>query len=139
MTAGISGPALSWQKTTIFNEADSELHDLTLQTWTCHCRVLRGEFLHAQQCLESAVDCLLRLLQRFAADGPLRRIRARNPRRGLEALAPALARELLAIVLGAVDLPEARLLEVAERELKPLSPTLDWDEVASILRRMRAA
>jgi len=116
----------------------SELQNLALLAWTCHCRATRGEFLHAQQCLESAVDVLLRLLQRFAGDGPLRRIRARNPRRGLEAMAPALAHDLLAIVLGTVDMPEARLLELAERELKPRAITLDWDEVANIRQRIRA-
>jgi hypothetical protein len=114
------------------------LQNLVLLAWTCHVCAMRGEFLYAQQCLESAVDILLRLLQRYG-DGPLRQIPARNPRRRLETLAPALAHELLGVVLGTVDMPEAHILEIAERELKPLSRDLGWDEVAVLRRRMRTA
>jgi len=140
MNAGLENAAVGWLRpAATIEEAESELQTLALLAWTCHCRAMRGEFLHAQQCLESGIDSLLRLMQRFAGDGPLRRIRVRNPRRGLEALAPALAHELLAVVLGTVDMPEAQLLELAERELKPLAPALDWPEVANIRRRIRAA
>jgi hypothetical protein len=46
---------------------------------------------------------------------------------------------LLGVVLGTVDMPEAHILEIAERELKPLSRDLGWDEVAVLRRRMRTA
>src|SRR5262245_41618511 len=78
------------------------LQSLVLLSWNCHVRSLRGEFLYAQQCLESAVDELLRLLRRCGGTR-LRNLHIRNPRRRLESQAPALAHELLGIVLGAVD------------------------------------
>ena len=137
MNKEAESPALAWLRPVVVTGSDeSELQSLALLAWTCHCRSMRLEFLHAQQSLEAAIDVLLRLLQRFAGEGPLRRIRAANPRRGLESLAPALAHELLAIVLGTVDMPEARLLELAERELKPRAHALDWEEVASIRLRI---
>jgi len=113
------------------------LQSMILLAWNCHVRALRGEFLYAQQCLESAVDELLRLMRRCGGSST-RNLHARNPRRRLEIQAPELAHELLGIVLGTVDMPEVRLLELAERELKPHAPGLDWEQVASIRRRMGA-
>jgi hypothetical protein len=114
------------------------LQSLVLLAWSSHLRVLRGEYLYAQQCLESAVDTLLRLLQR-SGELPLRRIQAGSPRRDLETHAPALARELLGILLGVAEIPEACLLEIAERELKPRAAGLGWEEVAKVRRRIRSA
>src|SRR5262245_41727454 len=84
-------------------DAHGELQNMVLLAWSGHLRSLQGEFLYGQQCLESAVDVLLGLLRRFRG-GALRHIQAPNPRRGLETLAPALAHELLGILLGTVDM-----------------------------------
>src|SRR5262245_31055700 len=99
---------LAFQPAPAPRDEHGALQNMVLLAWSGHVRVLHGEYLYGQQCLESAVDVLLGLLRRYGG-GALRHIQSPNPRRGLEALAPALAHELLGILLGTVDMPEVRL------------------------------
>ena len=112
------------------------LEHVALFAWLSHCRARGGEYLHAQHYLASAVDDALRMMRRFAAGDEFARINYLMPRRRLGLIAPALARELLAILLGTVAVPEAALLELVERRIRPHAPQLDWREVANVRARM---
>jgi hypothetical protein len=109
---------------------------ITLLAWLSRCRAERGEYLHAQQYLGQAIDEILRMLRRFAAADGFAKVCLAVPRRRLESVAPALARELLAVLLGAVPSPEARLLEIAEQRLRARLPGLDWNELVRVRTRM---
>ena len=117
-----------------FNAAGKpySLSRLMLLAWCAHRRAERGEYLHAQLYLGDAVDVLLRLLSEHnASDGP-RGVGCHSLRRRLERRNPALARELLAIILGTVNLPDVRLLEVCEQHLRPHAPELCWTELMKL-------
>jgi hypothetical protein len=113
------------------------LQEVTLLAWMAFGRSQAGEYLHAQQHLGSAVDVLLQLLRRHGVAEGFQRINEPSPRRRLHAFAPSLARELLGILLGAVDAPEARLLDIAERNLRAVTPELHWENLLEVRSRMR--
>jgi hypothetical protein len=117
--------------------AQEMLQELTLLAWMSCSRARKGEYLHGLQHLGAAVDSLLRMLKRLAPADGFARVCDVAPRRRLHAVVPAVAHELLAIMLGTVDSPEVRLLEIAERHLRPRLPELEWAEVHAVCARMR--
>jgi hypothetical protein len=116
--------------------ATDMLELLSMLAWLSHCCSDRGEYLHAHQYLSDAVDQVLRMLRRFAAADGYAKVCLAAPRRRLGSVAPALSRELLAVLLGTVAVPEARLLEIAEQRLRASLPALDWDEVRRVRERI---
>jgi hypothetical protein len=125
--------ARQWSAST----AREMLHELTLLAWMSLCRSQDGEYLHAQQHLGAAVDVLLRMLKRYAASDGFSRISESAPRRRLHSIAPDLARELLGVLLGTVEIPGVRLLEIAEQYLRPRIPEREWQQVLEVRARMQ--
>jgi len=93
-----------------------------------HRSTRRGQYLRAQRCLNEAVDLLLGLVDPSMP----------APRRRLEARDPELARELLAVLLGVVPIPELRLLEICEQRLRPFAIDLCWSEFSRLRDSLRA-
>ena len=97
----------------------------------CRCsfaRSQRGQFLHAQQYLNRAVDVLLLLIREYDRDDRAPPPSAITPRRRLEKINPELARQLLAITLHVVACPETALMSLCEQRLRPCAPLLPWNE-----------
>lgn len=108
------------------------LQNLCVLIWSACERYSRGELLSARQYLDGfAVNQLLSLISSdddACEEGkdPL------DPRRRLELRSPMLAAEVLTTRGQPIPETALRLLEIAERELKPKAPTLAWDKVTMV-------
>jgi len=100
---------------------------LVLHCWCAHRHEARGRFLEAQACLHTAIEVFLSLQWELG-------IAAYASRRRLETRDPQLARELLGVLMGAVERPDLRLLAIAERRLRSAAPHLDWDTFDDVRR-----
>lgn len=107
------------------------LENLCIVLWSACERHMRGELFSARQYLDGfAIDRLLSLISNTEPGD--KRKDVLDARRRVEQRAPELAAELMAI--RDLPVPEAalQLLDIAERELKPKTPTLAWNKVTMI-------
>jgi hypothetical protein len=115
------------------------LENLCVLVWSACERYSRGELLSARQYLDGfAVNQLLSLISapdsETAKEGKTVEDSkdALDPRRRLELRSPRLAAEVLTILNEPVPEAALRLLEIAERELKPKAPALSWEKVGMV-------
>jgi lincosamide nucleotidyltransferase B/F len=109
------------------------LQNLCVVVWSACERHSRGELLSARQYIDGfGVNQLLNLIDACESetfDGTRDEL---DPRRRLELRSPKLAAEILTIHEEPALIAALRVLEIAERELKPKAPTLAWDKVAMV-------
>jgi hypothetical protein len=104
------------------------LENLCIVIWSACELHARGELLHARQYINGfAINQLLNLL--YSETGDERRD-VLDPRRRLESRAPELAAELLELYSKPVPDAALQLLDIVERELRPM--VLAWDKVAPV-------
>lgn len=107
------------------------IENLCVVLWSACERHMRGELLSARQYLDGfAIDRLLGLISNTVSGDE--RKDTLDPRRRLEQGSPELAAQLLAIRQQPVPEAALQLLEIAERELKPIAPALAWEKVTMV-------
>lgn len=108
------------------------LENLCLLLWTAYEKHERGEILSEQRYLQFSIDQLLDLFLVYGQIDQSQLADKLDPRRRLEQVAPALARQLRRIVEVGGPKAGLGLIQLAEHELRSKAPNLAWDRALVI-------
>jgi hypothetical protein len=130
LASGVREEARTIRREQVFRPTN--LANLAILVWTAYERHGRGEWLAGERYLSFAIDLFLDLMTAYVLPEEEKRADFLDPRRRLEQRRPQLASELREILATADAASGARLLRIAERELREEAAELEWDAIETV-------